>query len=376
MHIVFVQPLLPKYSISFFNRLSLIPNLKVTVLADIKNEKQLNQYNQSICNFDVLHIAEVAYGPFILRPGLGKLIAELNYDHLVLNANPRDISQLRTLIVQRLKGKAIFSWGMFHRIGKRKLVTEFIFKLIGLISTKCLVYTKKGIYSQLCRGIKIDKLKEIGTAIDEREVISESESKSSLDVEAFRKKHNLLGYKLILQVVRLSEIKKPELLVAAAVKIIEKDKNIKFILIGGGELESKIQNMVSTMNLQENFILLGPIYDESLLSLWFLISDIFVVPTCIGLSAHHAMCYKLPIITDNDYSQQASEFEILSDGLNAIFYESGNIDDLSDKIMLLLGDDYLRKRISENAYHTVKDISNLQSKVDNMASVFIKLGIN
>lgn len=375
MHIVFVQPLLPKYSISFFNRLSQHENIKITVLADILCDKPLNQYKKKDCYFNVVHLEEVSVLGVVFRPDLKKLLTTIDFDCLILNGNPRDCSQLYILIQQWMKGCPAFTWGMFHRIGGNKFISECYYRIAGKLSNKCFTYSKKGINSQLMRGVDKRKLIELGTAIDEQAVIAEKNSRTASEIDKFKSDNNLNNRKIILQVVRLSAIKKPYILIEAAKIVVIQDPLVLFVIIGGGDLEEELKNKVLKHGLSNNMIFLGPVYDERILSFWFLSADVFVIPSCIGLSAHHAMCYGIPIITDNDYIHQASEFEILFDGLNSSLYEADNACSLANKINELLSNENYRQFLSSNAFYTVTKISSLERKVTNLLTA-LRAAIN
>jgi glycosyltransferase involved in cell wall biosynthesis len=366
MHIVFVQPVIPLYSISFFNRLVENNEIEVTVLANIKCDNQLNQYDKSICNFNVFHLDERKVGGFLLRPKLNKLLSNIDYTHLILSGAPRDISQLVQLLLSSLKGENIYTWGMFHRIGGKRFISEVYYKVAGYFSKKCFCYSKTGLCAQLNRGVHFNKLVELGTAIDELSIIEEKNSRSSSDILDFKIKNDLVHKDIVLQVVRLSSIKKPHLIIEAAKIIATKKPNVLFVLIGGGELEVYLKKLTEKYSLKNNILFLGPVYDEEILSYWFLSADVFVVPSCIGLSAHHAMCYGLPIITDNDYLKQASEFDILSNGLNCSLYEANSAGSLADEIISLLNNPEKRDFIAANASYTVSKLYNLDNKVDKL----------
>ena len=94
-------------------------------------------------------------------------------------------------------------------------------------------------------------------------------------------------------------------------------------------------------------------------------SDIFVIPTCIGLSAHHAFCYSLPIVTDDSVTNQASEFDILSDEFNCLLYKEGDLEHFSEQILRLKNNKLLYKEISNNALKTVRDIYTIENKANN-----------
>ena len=97
----------------------------------------------------------------------------------------------------------------------------------------------------------------------------------------------------------------------------------------------------------------------------------FVVPTCIGLSAHHAMAYGVPVITDDSLNEQASEFDIVHHGLNGLLYKEGSPDSLASQLEKLIDNEPLREQLSKNALITVNDVNSLMSKVNNFASLVL-----
>ena len=144
--------------------------------------------------------------------------------------------------------------------------------------------------------------------------------------------------------------------------------NINIIINQRKDLEDKLKLNVRDSNLESYFIFVGPMYDEIELSNWFNVAKIFVVPTCIGLSAHHAFCYGLPIITDNSKTNQASEFDILQDEYNCLLYKEGDMLSFSERILQLKNNEELYKKISNNALMTVKKVHTLENKVINFIS--------
>lgn len=366
--VVFVQPVLPKYQISFFNLLERkLGSGSISVFADTSTENQLNQVGNYPPSFKVYNFPNNwMFNKVIWRFRLITTLLKSDYDIYVLNASTRDISQLISIFLLRLFRKKVLAWGMFHRIGGGTIIANCIYKYISRLSLITLTYSKRGFYEQLCRGVDKNKIREIGTAIDECAVTEVQEKLKRECLEKIINKHRLQDCKVILQVVRLSAIKRPQLLIEAARILNCKDEKIKIIIIGGGDLELEIQKKISEYNLEEMVVILGPIYDEEVLSLWFEISDVFVVPTCIGLSAHHAMSYGLPIVTDNNFSEQASEFEILLDGYNCLLYESGSPEDMAKKLFNLISNEALADEVGANGLKTVKTNASLENKVNNM----------
>lgn len=370
MKLVVVQPLLPHYSIAFFNRVvELHPELTLVLLADIETRESLNQYRPEDCRFTVRHLSSVQRKGFILRPGLQRLLRQENGEVIVFNANPREVSQLWAMIVSRLQGRHFSAWGMFHRIGGPRFVSTVFYRLVGRLADRCLTYSRIGASNLISLGVPKHKIGIVGTAIDESVPFAERAARTPEELAAFRRDHGLEGKHVVLQVVRLSRFKRPELLVQAAEILLRQRQDLLFVLIGNGDMRQELEDMVAARGLQHAIRFLRAVYDEAVLSRWYLNASVFVVPTCIGLSAHHAMSYGVPIVTDDSLDSQASEFDIIADGLNALTYQEGDVDALVEVIRLVIARTDLRTMLSENALRTIKNKHNIANKALSFVSL-------
>lgn len=373
MKLVVVQPLLPHYSIAFFNRVvDMHPDVELVLLADIETRETLNQFRPQDCRFAVRHLPSVQRNGFIFRPGLLRLLQRENADVTVFNANPREVSQLWAMFVSRLLGRRLTAWGMFHRIGGPRPVTSAFYRLAGRLADRCLTYTRTGASNLVSLGVPKHKIGIVGTAIDERVPFAERAARTPEELTIFRREQGLEGRHIVLQVVRLSRFKRPELLVQAAQILLRQRQDLLFVLIGNGDMRQELEEMVAANGLQHAFRFLGAVYDEAVLSRWYLSADVFVVPTCIGLSAHHAMSYGVPVITDDSLDSQASEFDIIADGLNALTYREGAVGSLADAINRLTTDTGLRSMLAANALHTVAAKHNISNKASNFVRLTIR----
>lgn len=373
MVIVIIQPLLPKYDIDFLNEFQkTFPVLELLVVADIESNNSLNQFEAVKSTFKVQHLRLVEFLGFVFRPGLLRFLQNNSSSIIVFNGNPRDISQLFAMVLLWLLGRDFCVWGMFHRIGGPRLISSIYYKIVGKLARKCLCYSRTGATNLVSLGVCSSRIGIVGTAINERVPTAVRLSKSAAVLESFRKSAGLQGKHLVLQVVRLSRYKRPELLISAAELMGAKRKDIVFALIGGGEMLEELQQLVVAKGLGDFIQFLGPIYDELILADWYLSASAFVVPTCIGLSAHHAMAYGVPVITDDSLSGQASEFAIVSDGLNGLTYREGCAASLASTIERVIDDGILRARLSSNALATVNEIYTINAKVQNFSSLILE----
>ena len=369
--IVVITNILTNYQIDFFNRLLEVgKDINLTVFADLKSNSLLNNYVNVHCKFNTVDSPMKDFHGIIFRKSIKKKIDTINPDFIVFYANPREASLSILMIYYWLIGRSFYVHGMFHRIGGQTLVSKSYYRLMGIISDKCLTYSRKGAQVLLGLGVKAEKIKVVGTAINEKKSIYYANQINSEQLNKFKKHNGLSDKKIVLQVVRLSKIKKPDMILDIAKNLSSYRSDIIFVLIGEGEMYDEIKSRIDFLNLKSVVFLLGSIYDEKVLSYWFRAAKVFVMPTCIGLSAHHAFSYSLPIVTDDDYLQQASEFDILCDGLNSIIYKSGNIKSFEKSILNIIDDEKLHHFLSKNALQTVKVSNSLDAKCKNYLSCF------
>lgn len=374
MKLCIIQAVLPLYVISFFNRIvELFHNIELVVVADLDSTDPLNQYRGQDLKFDVVHVPSTQCGGVVWRKGLLKALRQQQADIVVFSGSTRDLSQLLAMLYYRISRKRFAAWGMFHRIGGPRFVTNTYFRLVGKIASRCLTYSRIGAVNLVGLGVSKQRVGVVGTAIDESKPHNQLHSQSQEALIDFRNKHHLTEKRVILQVVRLSRIKRPEILIDAATTLQCIRNDLVFVLIGDGEMRTELEALVHTRGLKDSFRFIGALYDEDELSRWYLCADAFVVPTFIGLSAHHAMSYGVPVVTDDSLDSQGSEFEILAPGLNSLIYREGDPGDLARVLAMLVGDDALRTFLADNARKTIDNVHNLDNKTKSFVAQVMRV---
>jgi glycosyltransferase involved in cell wall biosynthesis len=170
------------------------------------------------------------------------------------------------------------------------------------------------------------------------------------DEEVLRKnlskslKTSLLKKKILLSVGRLIERKGYHWFVENVMPvIIEKNRDIMYIIVGGGEFTKEIQRKVDNNNLNKNVLILGNVHEKMLKELYN-ISELLLMPNIpvqgdiegFGIVALEAGSCGRPVI--------ASKIEGLTDsvknGINGILVEHSNSMEYVKAVSKLLGDDY------------------------------------
>ncbi|WP_291133836.1 glycosyltransferase [Erythrobacter sp.] len=365
---------MPHYSEAFFKELQRSSVIEeIQVFADVQNTGDLHS-QASRGSISVLHIPLVRRLGFVFRPGRLRALLRSRAQICVLSADPRDLGAIWLCVLLRLIGKRVVFWGMFHRIGGPTFVSQAMYRIMAKVSDACISYARIGGLNLISLGAHPEKIFVAGTAIDERQPLGIAANLSAADMRQFRAEKGLGDRKIILQIVRLSRIKQPGKLLELAEELLRRGReDFLIVAIGGGEMFDEIKHEVSRRSLNDVFYVLPPEYDEPTVARWFLVSEVFTIPTCIGLSAHHAFSYGVPIVSDDSLTQQASEYEALSDGHNALLYEAGNVRSYADAIETILDNPELRARLSKGAKATVVGSFSMARKVQAFMKVFDQL---
>lgn len=153
----------------------------------------------------------------------------------------------------------------------------------------------------------------------------------------------LAGKKVVLFVGRLSFQKGAEFLIRAAEEVIKKLKNVIFVIVGSGEEEGRLLELVCKLGLQRYIYFTGFLRDEQLYSL-YRSTDIFVMPSLsepFGISALEAASCGIPIIL----SKNSGVKEVLK---NVFLVDFWDIKELSNKLIGILKYKPLSRELSIN----------------------------
>ncbi|SEO23576.1 Glycosyltransferase involved in cell wall bisynthesis [Mucilaginibacter gossypiicola] len=159
----------------------------------------------------------------------------------------------------------------------------------------------------------------------------------------------------ILYAGRFEYRKGTDVLLAAIPLVLQKTPNVVFQLIGsdtGNDYQNRFKNDNPDAVLQK--VAFGGKVDHDALSQAYQSCDIFVAPSryeSFGLIFIEAMSYGKPAIGCN----VGGVPEIITDNYNGLFAEAGNAQSLADKIISLVDDYDLRKRLGLNARKTIED---------------------
>lgn len=157
-----------------------------------------------------------------------------------------------------------------------------------------------------------------------------------------------------------------------------KQKKIEFCvqLVGmfiSFEFKALIFELIKNYNLENNIVFLGTKINEDKWKI-YQDADIFCFPTFVpsetfGIVLVESMQFKIPIIA----SRWNGIPFVVTDGYDGLLVNPKDINDLADKMEILIRDNSLRKKLGENGRRKYLSNYSINKFYNNMDSVFSKL---
>ncbi len=140
-----------------------------------------------------------------------------------------------------------------------------------------------------------------------------------------------LKEKVVTFLGRITFQKGPEYFIEVAHKILQRDRNVRFVMAGSGDMLNKMIKRVAKLKIADRFHFTGFLQGEAV-DRMFALSDVFVMPSVsepFGLVPLEAMRTNVPVIV----SKQSGVAEILK---HAIIVDFWDVDGMADAIWGLI----------------------------------------
>ena len=155
--------------------------------------------------------------------------------------------------------------------------------------------------------------------------------------------------KVVLFLGRITLQKGPDYFVYAAKKVLEQEKNVKFIIAGSGDMEPFIIEKAAELGISDRVLFAGFLNQDDV-SRAYKMADVYVMPSVsepFGITTLEAMNNKAPTIV----SKQSGVSEVIKHSLKVDFWD---VSEMSNKILALLRYSTLHETLKENAYFEAK----------------------
>lgn len=158
--------------------------------------------------------------------------------------------------------------------------------------------------------------------------------------------------KVVLFLGRITLQKGPEYFLYAAKKVLDRDRNVKFIMAGTGDMERFIIEKAAELGIAKHVLFAGFLQADEV-DKAYQMADLYVMPSVsepFGITALEALRNGTPVLI----SKQSGVSEVIRNCLKADFWD---IDDLANKIIATLNYRALHQTLSEHGRLEVKDIN-------------------
>jgi glycosyltransferase involved in cell wall biosynthesis len=188
-------------------------------------------------------------------------------------------------------------------------------------------------------GINPDKIVTVYNAVDQSLIKEIEEVKRTLND------------KIVTFLGRITYQKGPEYFIEAAHKILKKDKNVRFVMAGSGDMLNKMIERVASLRIADRFHFTGFLKGEAVNKM-FALSDVFVMPSVsepFGIVPLEAMRVNVPVVI----SKQSGVSEILKHALKIDFWD---VDAMADSIYGLCHYDALSEMFKKYGKEEVESL--------------------
>lgn len=195
--------------------------------------------------------------------------------------------------------------------------------------------------------------------------------KTSLNLNEIRKNFALPHEKIILFIGRMYHQKGPEYLLRSAPFILSQFPHAKFIFVGTGDLLNSLREEANNLGLQNKVVFTGFI-DDSLRNALLNLADVCVFPSIyepFGIVALEAMALSKPVVASNLGGLK----EIINSGYDGFLFTPRDTYDLSQKILSLLNEENLAKKMGERAREKIENFYTWDKVAEETLKVYGKI---
>ena len=254
------------------------------------------------------------FGRRLLWQG-GAIRSVLAAEALILEYNPRIISNWVFAAIGRLSGKSVVFWGhLYSRKGARSW-TNRLRVLMCSLGSGFLTYTERDAQELGASGYRHPIHVAANALYSKTEMVADEVT----DPEAF------------IYVGRLVQEKKPLLFIEAFLRVREERPSSRIIIIGDGPLASCASELLHGAGLDADGILLGHRSEYEVLRSSYGQSIFAVSPGYVGLSVTQSLGFGIPVIYPRD-DPHSPEVALL-DATNSLVFESDSVSALAEAML-------------------------------------------
>lgn len=265
------------------------------------------------------------HGNYCYDKGVLSYVRRNHYDTLIVGGDAYNLTVWCLLLYCRLKGIKVIMWSHGY-YGRETKIRDWLKRLFFSFADRLWVYGEyaKNLLSQKAI-FDVDKIDVVYNSLDYELQLSlrKKAKKTSVYRDYFQNDSPVLAF-----IGRLTYAKKLDMIITAVKILKEKNRKLNVVFIGDGEARKSLE----AISQDENVWFYGRCFDEAKLSELIYNADLCVSPGFVGLTAMHSLMFGCPVITHDDRTRQAPEFESIISGVTGDFFVKGDIESLARTI--------------------------------------------
>ena len=272
---------------------------------------------------------------------------------LVMEMNPRIVSNWIFLVIRRIINRKTVLWGHAWPRNGVHSKSDLLRNCMRLLANKIIVYTNQ---QQL----------ELKNKMPKKDILAAPNAVVSASMMAFTRSSNQFN---LIYVGRLTKRKKPYFLVKAFASEVDKyPSNTKLIIVGEGEEKDKIKKYIANNKLSNRIELLGHISNHEKLKELYFNSFFSISPGYVGLSITQSFGFGVPMLVSKD-ENHSPEIEALKIEENGLFFKTDSKSDFNKTLLEAFKkrDSWVQKRMQ------ILSFCKQNYSTEAMAKVFIDL---
>ena len=288
---------------------------------------------------------------FLLQ--LGMWNQALKADILVMEMNPRILSNWILMLIRKITGKKTVLWGHAWPRNGQYSRSDVVRHKMRQLADVIITYTKVQSL-ELQKKMPQKKIVFAPNSLYYKDEMMATQSSTISD---------------IIYVGRLTKSKKAALLIESYSKIIDQlPKNSHLVIVGDGEEKRDLEALIQKLKLEKRIKLLGHIGDYKQLKALYEHALFSVSPGYVGLSITQSFGFGVPMLISKD-ENHSPEIEAAIEEENSLFFETDNTDALAAKILLFYKNQDIWVKKREEICHYCKE----KYSIEAMAQTFLDL---
>jgi glycosyltransferase involved in cell wall biosynthesis len=173
------------------------------------------------------------------------------------------------------------------------------------------------------------------------------------------------------KIARLFKLKGHDDLFAAAPEMVKRNPRVKFLLVGDGEWRDKFENLAGRLGLQKHFVFTGLVPPAEIPALVGIMDILVHLSTREGLprALPQALAAAKPVVA---YDCDGAK-EVCLENETGFLVRPGDLDVLTERVLLLAGDTALRQSLGLRGQQFVRENFAVERMVDELHALYMRL---